>query len=47
MTDNGFIVQSAIPERLYVKVYHDFLDSTIVTGEDLKIGFCCHSFSPA
>ena len=34
MTDNGFIVQSAIPERLYVKVYHDFLDSTIVTGKE-------------
>ena len=33
-----FIVKSAIPERLYVKVYHDFLDSTIVTGKE-KIVF--------
>lgn len=33
-----FIVQSAIPDRLYVKVYHDFLDSTIVTGKE-KIVF--------
>lgn len=33
-----FIVQSAIPERLYVKVYHDFLDSTVINGKE-KIVF--------
>lgn len=34
MTDNGFIVQSAIPERLYVKTYHDFLDSDLLNGKE-------------
>lgn len=37
MTDNGFIVQSAIPERLYVKIYHDFLDSTIINGKEKMV----------
>lgn len=29
-----FIVQSAIPERLYVKTYHDFLDSDLLNGKE-------------
>lgn len=29
-----FIVQSAIPERLYVKTYHDFLDSNLLNGKE-------------
>lgn len=29
-----FIVQSAIPERLYVKTYHDFLDSNLLSGKE-------------
>lgn len=29
-----FIVQSAIPERLYVKTYHDFLDSELLNGKE-------------
>ena len=29
-----FIVQSAIPERLYVKIYHDFLDSELLNGKE-------------
>lgn len=29
-----FIVQSANPDRLYVKVYHDFLDSTVISGKE-------------
>lgn len=38
MTDNeAFIVQSAIPDRLYVKTYHDFLDSTIINGKEKLI----------
>lgn len=38
MTDNEtFIVQSAIPDRLYVKTYHDFLDSTIINGKEKLI----------
>ena len=38
MTDNEtFIVQSAIPDRLYVKTYHDFLDSTIIGGKEKLI----------
>lgn len=37
MTDNGFIVQSAIPERLYVKIYHDFLDTTIMNGKEKMV----------
>lgn len=37
MTDNGFIVQSAIPERLYVKIYHDFLDTTIINGKEKMV----------
>lgn len=37
MTDNGFIVQSAISERLYVKIYHDFLDSTIINGKEKMV----------
>ena len=28
-----FVVQSATPERLYVKTYHDFLDSEILDGK--------------
>lgn len=34
MPDNGFIVQSAIAERLYVKIYHDFLDSDLINGKE-------------
>ena len=38
MIDNEtFIVQSAIPDRLYVKTYHDFLDSTIIGGKEKLI----------
>lgn len=37
MPDNGFIVQSAIPERLYVKIYHDFLDATIINGKEKMV----------
>lgn len=38
MTDNEtFIVQSALPDRLYVKIYHDFLDSTIINGKEKLI----------
>lgn len=38
MIDNeAFIVQSAIPDRLYVKTYHDFLDSTIINGKEKLI----------
>lgn len=38
MTDNEtFIVQSAITDRLYVKTYHDFLDSTIIGGKEKLI----------
>lgn len=37
MPDNGFIVQSAIPERLYVKIYHDFLDTTIINGKEKMV----------
>lgn len=38
MTENeAFIVQSAIPDRLYVKAYHDFLDSTIIGGKEKLI----------
>lgn len=29
-----FIVQSAIAERLYVKTYHDFLDSNLLNGKE-------------
>lgn len=29
-----FIVQSAIPEGLYVKTYHDFLDSDLLNGKE-------------
>lgn len=29
-----FIVQSAISERLYVKTYHDFLDSDLLNGKE-------------
>lgn len=29
-----FMVQSAIPERLYVKTYHDFLDSNLLNGKE-------------
>ena len=32
-----FIVQSAIPERLYVKIYHDFLDSELIGGKEKLI----------
>ena len=32
-----FIVQSAIPERLYVKTYHDFLDSDLLNGKEKLI----------
>ena len=32
--NDTFIVQSAIPDRLYVKAYHDFLDSTIIGGKE-------------
>lgn len=38
MTENEtFIVQSALPDRLYVKIYHDFLDSTIINGKEKLI----------
>ena len=38
MTDNEtFIVQSDSPDRLYVKTYHDFLDSTIINGKEKLI----------
>lgn len=38
MIDNEtFIVQSAFPDRLYVKTYHDFLDSTIIDGKEKLI----------
>ena len=38
MTDNEtFIVQSDSPDRLYVKTYHDFLDSTIIGGKEKLI----------
>lgn len=29
-----FIVKSAVTERLYVKAYHDFLDSTLLNGKE-------------
>lgn len=34
MQDQGFIVQSTIPERLYVKIYHDFLDADVISGKE-------------
>lgn len=38
MTDNEtFIVQSDSPDRLYVKTYHDFLDSTIINAKEKLI----------
>ena len=35
--NESFTVESACPERLYVKTYHDFLDSNIINGKEKLI----------
>ena len=35
--NESFTVESACPDRLYVKTYHDFLDSTIINGKEKLI----------
>jgi DNA-binding MarR family transcriptional regulator len=37
MADHGFIVRSDKPERLFVKVYHDFLDSKILDRNEKMV----------
>lgn len=38
MTENeAFVVQTANPDRLYAKIYHDFLDSSLLNGKEKLI----------
>lgn len=44
MADEKIIVQLAIPERKYVKVYHDFLDNSFLTTEEQMIFIVLKSY---